>query len=528
MSSFRTNSNRVSVGSLPKPGDILGGFRIVRYIDRGGHAAVFEALHEKLDRPVAIKVLLPEVVGNVKGVVERFLREINLVKLVEHSNVVRLYDFGSTDTGQLWMASELVKGIELHGLIKEAGALDPHRVREIMLQMLSGLAAAHEVGIVHRDLKPSNIMLTRKGADHDVVKILDFGIAKTLENEDELADDVTGDVKEALGTPRYMAPEVLKHAAIGPYTDVYSAGIILTEMLTGKPAFDADTLMQIMAAQMVKRILLPDWIETSPFGPVIHRATAKDPESRYPTALEFHAALKQIGPAALELLEHQRGLDVSSLDDPTTSPGVSVQAFRTQPARLTTGPVPTSNLPDGPLVPRRSFFALHRWAIGATIAVLAVVVGLVVASQSDETPAESDTVKEEETVSVPKKPVDAQTTQRVAADREPVSITFKSIPHGAAVFDEGLVKLCEPTPCTAAMKYSNKSASVTYELLEYKPVRATVVPNKDRTTEVILVPIAIDSEMSIEVMEVPVAGVPKKKKEKEQVKVDPFAIETFD
>lgn len=522
MNSFQMNS-RMKIGSLPQPGDMLGDFQIVTFLDQGGHAAVFEANHRKLDRKVAVKVLLPEVVGNVKGVVERFLREIDLVKRVEHANVVRLYDFGSTDSGQLWMAAELVKGVELHELIKTSGALRPQRVRDIMLQILSGLAAAHEVGIIHRDLKPSNIMLTRKGADDDVVKILDFGIAKTLESDDELAGgDVTGDVKEALGTPRYMAPEVLKHTTIAPYTDVYSAGIILAEMLTGKPAFDADTLMQIMAAHMVKRIILPDWIETSPFGAIIHRATSKEPLERYPSALEFHAALKQVSGAAIELVEHQRA-HAGEVSDPITSPGVSVHLLNALPTQLSTGPIPSSGYQEAALYTvQRPFYDRYKFAIVAVVVALIAVV-VVVAMQEDSPPI-SEAEGTEAAQATPTSAVAAPDPEVVApAPTGTVEVTFKSVPAGATVFDDQFHAICEPTPCVGSLSRSNNSTSVTFQLLEYKSVGVTIVPNKNKTTDVILVPVAIDSEMSIEVKEKPTTP-----KRKEKVKVDPFAVESFD
>jgi len=162
--------------SLPTCGTFLGDFELIEELGVGGFAVVYKARQQRLEREVAVKVLLPSSADKVSNLPQRFTREIDLVKRLEHPNIVRLYDFGQTETGLLWMAMELVRGPELHDELRRCGRLSVKRTRNLGLQILSGLAEAHEMRIVHRDLKPGNIMLTRKGAQRDFVKILDFGV----------------------------------------------------------------------------------------------------------------------------------------------------------------------------------------------------------------------------------------------------------------------------------------------------------------------------------------------------------------
>lgn len=300
---------------LPTTGTMLGDFRVIQLLGQGGCGAVFEALQERLEREVALKVVLPSIAERVPGVAKRFLREIDLAKRLEHPNIVRLYDFGQSAEGLLWMAMELVRGPELKDVLSEEGPLAPKRAHKIALQALSGLAEAHAHKIVHRDLKPSNIMLTTKGADRDVVKLLDFGIGKALgELENKDLHDLTGSFGDAFGTPRYTAPELLKNEGVGPHSDIYTFGLILFEMLTGKPAVDADTVYGCLSRQISEELVLPDWLAASPFGPIIKKAVEKDWNKRHTSALEFHEVLSAIDPNDINQPTDTTAVSISAVD----------------------------------------------------------------------------------------------------------------------------------------------------------------------------------------------------------------------
>ncbi|MDX9723001.1 MAG: protein kinase, partial [Myxococcota bacterium] len=242
-----------------------------------------------------------------------------------HPHAVELYDHGQTESGLPWMAMELVRGKELSELIKELGALSPERTSRLMLQVLGALADAHAMQIVHRDLKPNNILVVSTGQS-EFAKVLDFGIGKAIgEGEDKSLQDVTGHFGDAQTTPHYTPPEVLKGGAASPASDVYSLGLILSEMLTGEQAMGADTLFEVFAKQARQKVKLPKWLESSPLGPIIHKATEKEPAQRYANAGEMQRALQPI--------------DVKRILAP--KPMARPQSLRS-PAPLPTGPIVSS------------------------------------------------------------------------------------------------------------------------------------------------------------------------------------------
>ncbi|PJB35102.1 MAG: hypothetical protein CO108_26615 [Deltaproteobacteria bacterium CG_4_9_14_3_um_filter_63_12] len=294
---------------LPQPGDEFGGYKIEKLLGQGGCAAVFQAEQTRTNRKVAIKIVLPHIIEAVAGVAPRFLREIDVVKRIEHPNVIRLFDFGQTDSGLLWMAMELVSGKDLQEVLRAEGRFEPERALHVMTQALSGLAVAHDTQIVHRDLKPSNLMLTDQGVNRDIVKVLDFGIGKAIgADEDKTVQEVTEAFGDALGSPHYMAPELLKREAVGTASDVYSMGLILFEMLTGRPAVEADTIFEVYAKQVYNDIAMPKWLAHSALGPILNKATAKTTADRYGSAKEFLAALQKVDAGSITYVENDEVL----------------------------------------------------------------------------------------------------------------------------------------------------------------------------------------------------------------------------
>ena len=265
------------IGEPPVIPAHIGRYRIIDRLGEGGMGVVYEAADERLGRPIALKVIREDA-ATTPVARERFWREARLAARVNHPHVCQIYEVGEAGD-QLFIAMERLDGEPLSTRLEHGAVPLPDAVR-IGLDVLEALDALHGSGVVHRDLKPSNIFLTRHG-----VKLLDFGLARPLVDE-------AGDGRSPLthpglivGTPKYMAPEQLQRGTIDARTDVFAAGAILYEMLTGNAAFDASSV-----AGIADRILHadPQVLGGSPAiaaaDRVIHRALAKSPEIRYPSA----------------------------------------------------------------------------------------------------------------------------------------------------------------------------------------------------------------------------------------------------
>jgi TolB-like protein len=259
-------------GSAPVP-DAIGRYRVVRQIGRGGMGVVFEAVDERLGRPIAIKTILPATDPQVG---ERFLREARSAAAVSHPNICQLFEIGEHE-GQPFLAMELLEGQSLAARI-EAGALPPADAISIVLGVLSALDALHQRGIVHRDLKPSNVFLTPHG-----VKLLDFGLARPIALDvDTTSLTLPGIV---LGTPRYMSPEQARGGDLDARTDVFAAGALLFELLSGRPAFTGPTAIEVLHAVLHDQPpALVGSLAIVEADRVIQRALAKQTAHRYPSA----------------------------------------------------------------------------------------------------------------------------------------------------------------------------------------------------------------------------------------------------
>ena len=269
-----------------------GKYRVNRLMGEGGFGRVYDTFDIKLERPVALKVLRPETSTPI--VIDRFLREVKLAKRIEHANVVRVYDYGECDE-MLYMAMELVKGQELRDVLHFEHTLPPARAVRITLQILDALAEAHSHGVIHRDMKPENILLTEEGVRTDVVKVLDFGIAKAV-NATVTQQNLTED-GVSCGTPLYMAPEQFRATEIGPHTDIYAVGLVLVEMLTGSVPIEGENVYEIVAAHLQHGAKLTPELESSVFGPLLRRALQKEPEARFASAAEMWKAVRNAGRA---------------------------------------------------------------------------------------------------------------------------------------------------------------------------------------------------------------------------------------
>ncbi|HWU90919.1 MAG TPA: serine/threonine-protein kinase, partial [Kofleriaceae bacterium] len=224
--------------------EVDGRYRVIELIGEGGMGKVYLAEHVEIGKRVALKVLHPSY-SRMPDLVERFRREARAASKIGHPNIVDVTDSGTTADGSVYFVMEYLEGVELGSVIEREGALDVARALRIAGQICRALAAAHAQGIVHRDLKPENIYLITRDGAADVVKVLDFGIAKTTEAEAARERRLTSPGM-AMGTPEYMAPEQAAGRAADARCDVYALGAILYEMVTGVPPYSGDNFMEIL------------------------------------------------------------------------------------------------------------------------------------------------------------------------------------------------------------------------------------------------------------------------------------------
>ncbi|MCA9643023.1 MAG: protein kinase, partial [Myxococcales bacterium] len=276
----------------PQAGDVIRGkYRIIRLIGDGGMGTVYEAKHEVLGTPVALKFLHPELAKR-PGLVSRFLQEAKVSASIQSPHVTRVTDVDQTEDGAAFIVMELLSGEPLQAVLDREHKLSRDRAIDFALQMLSGLEAAHALGVVHRDLKPDNVFITRTSGG-PLLRLLDFGIAKLREtNEYKKGLTRPGAI---MGTPEYMAPEQAYSAdQVDHRADIYSMGAMLYEMLAGqRPANgeDAHMIISQVTTGRVKRITEYDQTIPEPLAEVIHRAMAPRPEDRFASATEMRLAL---------------------------------------------------------------------------------------------------------------------------------------------------------------------------------------------------------------------------------------------
>lgn len=301
-----------------KVGDILDDrYQLTEIIGRGGCGLVFKATDNNLQRDVAVKVLSGE--GLVDSEVQKkFDNESQILRRLHAQNTVFFYDCGQTVHHQPYIVMEFVSGKQLKDLLEEEEKLSPKRTVAILTQVFSALEEAHKYGFIHRDLKPGNIMLCqRPGFPDDFVKVLDFGIAKIMTEEDKV--DIKKDMSEMAGTPKYMPPEQFKNETLTPLADLYSMGCIAYEMLTGIAPFDGDTLHVIVAKHLIMTPKsFPPEIEQYPnLVATIFKLLEKQPEARFASARKVIEALEHW--AEPELIPTLQGCRIKGDDNQENS-----------------------------------------------------------------------------------------------------------------------------------------------------------------------------------------------------------------
>ncbi|MFB1480097.1 serine/threonine-protein kinase [Corallococcus sp. RDP092CA] len=263
-------------------------FRILETLGAGGMGRVYKAMQAPLDRLVALKVLNPQYSGEGKdpGFQKRFFLEASVTAKLRHPNTVTVIDYGKTEDGIYYIAMEYLEGLTLSQLLTQEGPLPWERALAIGQQVARSLREAHKVGLIHRDLKPANVMILNQESDHDVVKVLDFGLVKSFAGDASMKEDTTlTQAGVILGSPQYMAPEQARNIA-DPRSDVYSLGVVLYQTLMGRPPFQAAQSIDVIVKHINEppppfHTMWPDHDVPAEVEALVMKCLAKRPVDRY-------------------------------------------------------------------------------------------------------------------------------------------------------------------------------------------------------------------------------------------------------
>lgn len=325
---------------------VAGRYRVDALIGVGGMAAVFRAHHEGLKRDLALKVLHPNLSANTE-MSARFEREARSASRLDHPHCVQVTDFGATDDGMMYMVMQLLEGEELTDMLKER--LESPRAVELILQILRGLEHAHGKGVVHRDIKPENVFVTQDHDGEEVLKLVDFGIAKLT---DATVDTHKTSAGLVFGTPAYMSPEQAMGVEADSRADLYSTGILFYQMLAGRLPIDNDDPVALVRMQVaVDPDPLPSGVPPVIAG-VVARLLEKDRDHRFQTATEVIETLENIELMLID--EHVSDIEI-------TVPGSAESA---------TGVRMSPPVEAAPLAPPPAANVKWKWGAGAAAAIL--------------------------------------------------------------------------------------------------------------------------------------------------------------
>ncbi len=364
--------------------DILGSviaetYHIVEKIGEGGMGAVYLGEHVKIGRKSAIKVM-SQALSQDSDAAARFHREAENAARINHPNVCAIYDFGETQDGLTYLAMEFIEGESLTSLLKREGPLGLFRAVSIARQTANALQAAHDLGIVHRDLKPDNIMLTKGRDGSDMVKVVDFGIAKAMGSDEHQTVTRTGLV---VGTPEYMSPEQLSGDVLDGRSDIYSLALVFFRMATGVLPFQADSAQEVMMKRLTDEPLrLRDAVPSERFPPELQRVLdhglQRMPQDRTSSAEAFARELHEAASAAPTAAQRAQPVDTETetkLIDSTVgapAPGDELAPTRVASAAKTQKITHTASTPDTPMPQTIPY--QHKRGKKPLVAVLASVV----------------------------------------------------------------------------------------------------------------------------------------------------------
>lgn len=463
----------VSRGEVdPLIGRVVNGrFKIISVIARGGMGKVYKAEQSPLGRICALKVLSPKYEGDRDPEFhKRFFLEASTAAKLTHPNTVTIFDYGQDGDDLYFIAMEFIEGRTLHRVLRDEGSFVETRVAHIAGQICRSLREAHAIGVVHRDLKPGNILLTDRGDEQDNVKVLDFGLVK----------DVSGDAEDLtqaglfMGSPKYMAPEQILGGEITARTDIYSLGVMMYEMLTGRVPFDRGASVGTLMAhvndvpppmrQVNAKLSLSKMMDG-----IVARCLEKDANKRFASMKDLLSALKRVGTEdGARLTDTQESMPVARVDllgapsyragadsgPQTTSislaPGDNRLSSQISDSMLQPAPAPP--LDTDAMAKMRPKGRPYVWFLAAAVA---AGIAVTVVATSKPPPGEgAPTVAGTGAPVAAHDPTTAPAAPTAAAtDSAGIVRTVKieSDPAGASV-TEGTTELCSATPCDVVWK----------------------------------------------------------------------------
>jgi len=437
-----------SKGSAERPedriGSVLGSYRIAELLGRGGMGFVYKAEHVKLGRPVALKLLRADYARR-RDSVARFVREAQAVNRIRHRNIVDVPDIIELDDGTTFIVMELLEGKSL-GKWAKAGFSVP-RALALLVQICDGLGAAHAVGIVHRDLKPDNVIVVPTGDGAELIKLLDFGVAKLLNQEDEDIGLVT-QAGSVIGTPAYMSPEQAGGATVDVRSDIYSLGAIMYELFCGQPMFKGRSFGEFVRKHLNEAPVPP---RQTPAGAeiderlehVILRCLEKEPARRYRT----------IGDLRDDLLHLLGGIDTQvgvvrelAATDSLSSKDLLVSSGRNAP----NAPLPSSLRTPMPLPAAIASPRARRWPWLAGIVVAGAAAAATLIALSGDAPPRPAPLPRAAPPTLAVEPLAAPAPAHPAAPAPVVAVMFESTPASDVYPAGSALKQCS-TPCTVSI-----------------------------------------------------------------------------
>jgi serine/threonine-protein kinase len=451
----------------PLIGQTLDGrYKIEKVLGEGGMGIVYKAVHTTLGKPLAIKVLRPEVSKN-EEIVQRFRQEAQSASQIGNPHIIDISDFGTLSDGSTYFVMEFLTGKSLTAAQAD-GKFSMARTINVIRQLAGALGAAHEIGIVHRDLKPDNVQLVERGGQKDFVKVLDFGIAKVGGSTSKLTQ-----AGQVFGTPHYMSPEQCAGTNVDQRTDIYAVGVMLYELACGKVPFDADNLMGILTKHLYENPIAPNElappVDVSPaLEAIILKCLQKKPEFRYQTMAELAADLD-----ALERGQTPRAV-IDKVERATSGP----QTLTGVEARVSIG---TGQQDIAIRKSRAPLFIGVGVAAAAVIGIVFVTMSRTEAPHAEVQKPDSAPVAEP---SVPQPTAAANPPSVVESEKPkapPAEVTLKSNPEGAEVYLDG--QLVGNTPYTLTKPDGDKQLKLEFRQAGYE---SRLVPVSARTSDMTL------------------------------------------
>jgi eukaryotic-like serine/threonine-protein kinase len=455
---------------------VSGRFKIVSVIARGGMGKVYKAEQSPLNRICALKVLSPKYDGDRDPEFhKRFFLEASTAAKLTHPNTVTIFDYGQDGDDLYFIAMEYIEGRTLHRVLRDEGSFVEARVAHIAGQICRSLREAHGLGVVHRDLKPGNILLNDRGDEQDNVKVLDFGLVKDVSGE---AEDLT-QAGLFMGSPKYMAPEQILGGEITARTDIYSLGVMMYEMLTGRVPFDRGASVGTLMAhvndvpppmrQVNSKLSLSKTMDS-----IVARCLEKDANKRFASMKDLLNALKRVGMEdGATMTDTQESLPMARVDmlgasssrtgadsGPQTGPQASLSARpgdgpnSSQITDSMLGPAPAPPLDTDAMAKMRPKSRPYVWFLAAAVAAgIAVTVMATSKPHPGDDPQASTGTPAGTGSPVATHEPTAPSAGAAATDPAVTVRTVKveSEPSGASV-NEGNTEVCSSTPCDVVWK----------------------------------------------------------------------------